>query len=225
MTPAGAENRLTMHLAPGRRPARLGTSPRWDFPAPACRLPAGSFQQHLEVPGLWLERGLIDAADTRLLDSPAVPGRPPLPGLGVLRRRQPRWDARSARGALDAAREVIDAHPPGRPPPAPPAPNGRVVIVRALAPLVEPAMDLMQRVRGGLARPFLATATDAAADLGDVVRSTQAGHPASHCHPLARRYRARFRAVVSFGSPTLISARVDEPVTYSLAISRKAVYR
>lgn len=30
----------------------------------------GQFQQHLEIEGLWLERGLIDAQDKRLLHSP-----------------------------------------------------------------------------------------------------------------------------------------------------------
>ena len=127
-----AENRLTMHLAPGA--GLLG----WDVTAlglPGASLPfaRGKFQQHLEVPGLWLERGLIDAADTRLLDSP----------LG-------REDRQSA---LDAAREVIDAHPLAATAGAT-SPNGRVVIVRALAPLVEPAMDLMQRVRGAWRKLF-----------------------------------------------------------------------
>ena len=56
-----AENRLTMRLAPDA--ALLG----WDVTAlglPGADLPfaRGRFQQHLEVPGLWLERGRIDAA-------------------------------------------------------------------------------------------------------------------------------------------------------------------
>jgi urease accessory protein len=48
---------------------------------------------------------------------------------------------------------VIDAHPLAATAGAT-SPNGRVVIVRALAPLVEPAMDLMQRVRGAWRKLF-----------------------------------------------------------------------
>jgi hypothetical protein len=175
-----AENRLTMHLAPGA--GLLG----WDVTAlglPGASMPfaRGQFQQHLEVPGLWLERGLIDAADTRLLEQPAVPGRPPLPGLGVLRRRQPA----GTRGA--PGRAGRRARGDRRPPPGrhrrrhqPERPGGHRA--RAGAPGGARHGPHAARARG-LARPFLATATDAAADLGDVVRSTQAGHPASHCHP------------------------------------------
>ncbi len=47
----------------------------WDITAlglPDADLPfaAGSLQQHIEVKGAWLERALIDAADTQLLHSP-----------------------------------------------------------------------------------------------------------------------------------------------------------
>ena len=140
-----AENRLTMHLAPGA--GLLG----WDVTAlglPGASMPfaRGQFQQHLEVPGLWLERGLIDAADTRLLDSPlGLAGHRCLASVFFVAGSPLGREARQ--GALDAAREVIDAHPLAATAGAT-SPNGRVVIVRALAPLVEPAMDLMQRVRG-----------------------------------------------------------------------------
>ena len=98
------------------------------------------------MPGLWLERGLIDAADTRLLDSPlGLAGHRCLASVFFVAGSPLGREARQ--GALDAAREVIDAHPLAATAGAT-SPNGRVVIVRALAPLVEPAMDLMQRVRG-----------------------------------------------------------------------------
>jgi urease accessory protein len=49
-------------------------------------------------------------------------------------------------GALDAAREVIDAHALSATAGAT-SPNDQVVIARVLASRVEPAMDLMKRVR------------------------------------------------------------------------------
>ena len=140
-----------MHLAPGA--GLLG----WDVTAlglPGASLPfaRGKFQQHLEVPGLWLERGLIDAADTRLLDSPlGLAGHRCLASVFFVAGSPLGREARQ--GALDAAREVIDAHPLAATAGAT-SPNGRVVIVRALAPLVEPAMDLMQRVRGAWRKLF-----------------------------------------------------------------------
>jgi urease accessory protein len=64
-----AENRLTMQLAPGAE--LMG----WDVTAlglPAAGQPfeSGSFRQHIEVPGVWLERARLDAADSLLLDGP-----------------------------------------------------------------------------------------------------------------------------------------------------------
>ncbi len=139
-----AENRLTMHLAPGA--ALLG----WDVTAlglPGANLPfaSGRFQQHLEVPGLWLERGHIDATDERLLNSPlGLAGHRCLASAffitGSPLGRNTRQDA------LDAARTVIDTHSLAASAGAT-SPNSQVVIVRTLAPLVEPAMDLMRRVR------------------------------------------------------------------------------
>lgn len=114
-----AENRLTMHLAPGA--SLLG----WDVTAlglPGARLPfaSGRLQQHLEVPGLWLERGLIDAADERLLNSPlGLAGHRCLASVFFIAGSPLRREDRQ--GALDAAREVIDTHP-WPPAPAPPAP-------------------------------------------------------------------------------------------------------
>ena len=47
----------------------------WDLlalglPAAGQAFERGRFVQQLELPGAWLERGRIDAADARLLDSP-----------------------------------------------------------------------------------------------------------------------------------------------------------
>lgn len=139
-----AENRLAMQLAPGSE--LIG----WDITAlglPAAGQPfaAGSLLQHLELCGAWLERGHIRALDQRLLSSPLglagqrciaslffAAGEP----LAVARRQE----------LLDVARSVIDAHPL-RASTGATCPNAQVVVVRALAPLVEPAMQLMQAVR------------------------------------------------------------------------------
>lgn len=139
-----AENRLTMHLAPGA--SLLG----WDVTAlglPGAGQPfsRGRFQQHLEAPGLWLERGLIDAADERLLNSPlGLAGHRCLASVFLIAGSALSRNARQA--ALDAARDVIDAHALAATAGAT-SPNAQVVVVRALAPLVEPAMDLMRQIR------------------------------------------------------------------------------
>ena len=139
-----AENRLTMALAPGAE--LIG----WDVTAlglPGANLPfeTGRFQQHIEIPGLWLERGRIDACDQRLLDSPL--------GLACQRCMASIFfvagsalERHRRQAALDVAREVIHAHALAATAGATSV-NSQVIVVRALAPLVEPAMDLMKRVR------------------------------------------------------------------------------
>ena len=64
-----AENRMRFVLAPGAE--MIG----WDVTAlglPASEQPfvAGRFTQTIELPGSWLERGSVRAADSRLLDAP-----------------------------------------------------------------------------------------------------------------------------------------------------------
>lgn len=140
-----AENRLQMTLEPGAE--LIG----WDVTAlglPAAQQPflRGSLLQHIELAGAWLERGRIDAGDTRLLQ-----GRLGLAGhacmatvffcSGVPLQRQ------GVERLLDAARAEIDAHALQAQAGAT-SPNDHVVLVRVLAPLVEPAMDLLRRVRG-----------------------------------------------------------------------------
>jgi urease accessory protein len=121
----------------------------WDVTAlglPNAQLPfaQGRFQQHIEMPGVWLERGLIQAADARLLDGPlGMAGHRCLAsiffctGTKLGRERRQR--------ALDAAREIIDAHAL-RDTAGATSPDAQVVVVRVLAPLVEPAMDLLRSV-------------------------------------------------------------------------------
>jgi urease accessory protein len=139
-----AENRITMELAPGAE--LLG----WDVTAlglPLAEQPFahGTLRQHIELPGVWLERGMVDASDTRLLNSPVglagqrcmaslffVTGTP----LSRERRQQ----------ALDSARAVLAAHPLAATAGAT-SPHAQVVVVRVLAPVVEPAMDLLRALR------------------------------------------------------------------------------
>lgn len=138
-----AENHLSMTLAPGAE--LLG----WDITAlglPAAGKPyeSGSFCQRLEVPGVWLERARLRADDTLLMNSPlGMAGHRCIATLffvaGNKLERQRRQEA------LDKAREVIDAHPLCATTGAT-SPNGQVVLVRVLAPVVEPAMALLRQV-------------------------------------------------------------------------------
>ena len=140
-----AENHLTLNLAPGAE--CMG----WDVTAlglPHAGQPfdTGRFVQHIEAPGRWLERGVIDAADDRLLSSPlGLAGHRCMASMffaaGIPLDRTRRDDA------LDAARAVMDQHPQVKATAGATSPNGQVVVVRALAPQVEPAMQLLRQVR------------------------------------------------------------------------------
>ncbi len=139
-----AHNRLVLDLAPGAE--ALG----WDVAAlglPQAGQPfaRGEVLQHLELRGAWLERGRI-AADDRLL----MEGRLGLAGhrcLATLFFAAGSELPRARREQLlDAARDLITAHPLAASAGAT-APGPRVVAVRVLAPLVEPAMQLLKSVR------------------------------------------------------------------------------
>ncbi len=140
-----AENHLCFTLAPGAE--MIG----WDvlalgLPASGEAFDRGQMDQRIELPGVWLERARVSGDDTRLLHGPlgwaghtvlatawfaagdAVP--PP-------RREQ----------LLDAARRAIDVADAATLPAGTTSSDPRLVIVRALAHRVEPAMALMNRVR------------------------------------------------------------------------------
>ncbi|GHC88961.1 urease accessory protein UreD 2 [Pseudorhodoferax aquiterrae] len=138
-----AENRLRLQLAPGAE--LIG----WDITAlglPHAGKPfaRGQLHQHLELPGVWLERARMAADDALLLDSPlGMAGQRCIATLffacgdklARARREQ----------VLDAARAVIDGHAL-RATAGATSPNAQVVVVRALAPVVEPAMGLMKQI-------------------------------------------------------------------------------
>jgi urease accessory protein len=138
-----------------RNAARLDLAPTaqmlgWDLlalglPASGEPFDHGWFEQHIEWPQHWLERGRIDGSDTRLLSSPLGLG-----GHGVVATA---WFASgrplpaALRDALlDAARTAVVAQdfkgPAGATSPMP-----QVVLVRALAHRIEPAFALFAAVR------------------------------------------------------------------------------
>ena len=138
-----AENHLTLSLAP--QAELLG----WDvtaFGLPLAQQPfeTGQFLQRIEVPGVWLERGLIRAEDHRLMNSPlGLAGQRCMASLFFVAGSKLERNRRAQ--ALDVAREVIDKHEL-RLSAGATSPDGQVVIVRVLAPVVEPAMNLLRQV-------------------------------------------------------------------------------
>lgn len=138
-----AENHLTVNLDADSE--FIG----WDvtaFGLPNASLPylQGSFMQHIEVPGIWLERGRMDASDARLMNGPLglaghrcmasvffVSGKP----IERTRREQ----------ALELARSTVCSHALCTTAGVT-SPNPQVIVLRVLAPMVEPAMQLLRQV-------------------------------------------------------------------------------
>ena len=138
-----AENRLAIEAAPGAE--LIG----WDVTAlglPHAGQPfdRGSLLQHIEVPGVWLERGRIDAADRRLLESPiGLAGHRCIASLFFVAGTALPRARREA--LLDIARGLADAHLLAATAGAT-SPHGEIVVLRVLAPVVEPAMQLLRQV-------------------------------------------------------------------------------
>jgi urease accessory protein len=134
-----AENRVRFDLAPTAE--MIG----WDVAAlglPAAQQPfvRGSYLQQIEWPGVWLERGRIDASDERLLRSPlGLAGRT---ALGTL------WFASGA--PIDAARReaLLDAalHDETDLLAGATSSDDRLVVLRVLAHRVEPATQRLAAV-------------------------------------------------------------------------------
>jgi urease accessory protein len=137
------ENSLRIDLAP--QAEFIG----WDVIAlglPHAKAPfeRGSFLQHIEAPSVWLERGRIDALDARLLRSPlGLAGNNCLASLFFV--AGSKIDRTRKQRALDVARAVVGSHEL-RLSAGATSPNAQVVIVRVLAPVVEPAMQLLKAV-------------------------------------------------------------------------------
>jgi urease accessory protein len=139
-----AHNQVRLSLAPGAE--MLG----WDVLAlglPAAQAPFvnGWFAQHLELPGVWLERGRVAASDSTLLQSPlGWAGHSVLATLWFAQGTPLQAAQRDA--MLDAARDVAGSHVLARTAGVT-SPQTSLVVLRVLAPQVEPAMQLLAQVR------------------------------------------------------------------------------
>jgi urease accessory protein len=138
-----AENRLTLNL--DKQAEFMG----WDvtaFGLPHAALPylQGSFMQHIEVPGVWLERGRLDASDARLMDGPlGLAGHRCMASLFFVSGTPIERSRREQ--ALELARAVMAPHALSATAGVTCA-NGQVLVLRVLAPMVEPAMNLLRQV-------------------------------------------------------------------------------
>lgn len=143
-----AHNQITLDLAPEAE--LIG----WDVLAlglPAGHEPfdRGVFHQHLELPGHWLERGTVRGDDALLLDSPlGWAGHRVLATLWLAAGSA--WAPARRAALLDAARAVLDrpgADTDGGLAAGVTAAHPQVIVLRLLAPRVEPAMQVLQAVR------------------------------------------------------------------------------
>jgi urease accessory protein len=138
-----ALNRAVFDLAPGAEMMA------WDITAlglPVADMPfvQGTFRQHLEIPGVWLERGTLSANDTRLMNSPlGLAGQRCMATL-VFAAGSAMGDERIER-ALACARELLEASEL-RLTTGATSPHKQVIVLRTLAPVTEPAMQLLRQV-------------------------------------------------------------------------------
>jgi urease accessory protein len=138
-----ATNRAVFNLAPS---AELIT---WDvtalgLPSSNMAFTQGHFQQHIEISGVWLERGNIRGDDTRWLNSPlGLAGDKCIASLVFASGSN--IEAHRATQALEAARDVIEAHPL-RLQAGITCAHPQVIVLRVMSPLVEPTMDLLKKV-------------------------------------------------------------------------------
>jgi urease accessory protein len=136
-------NRAVFDLAPE---AELIT---WDITAlglPAADMPftQGTFRQHMEILGAWLERGTLSATDTRLMNSPlGLAGQRCMATL-VFAAGSAIASERTDR-ALACARELLEMSEL-RLTAGATSPHQQVVVLRVLSPVTEPAMQLLKQV-------------------------------------------------------------------------------
>jgi urease accessory protein len=138
-----ALNHAVFELAPGAEMMA------WDLTAfglPAADMPyvQGTFCQHLEIPGVWLERGTLSATDTRLMNSPLGLAGQRCMATMVFAAGSTIGAERSER-ALAVAREALEASPL-RLTAGATSPHPQVIVLRTLSPVTEPAMHLLRQV-------------------------------------------------------------------------------
>ncbi|MEY4662780.1 MAG: Urease accessory protein UreD, partial [Pseudomonadota bacterium] len=138
-----ALNRAEFDLAPGAEMMA------WDITAlglPAADLPfeQGQFRQHIEVAGAWLERGTLNAEDTRLMNSPlGMAGQRCMASL-VFASGSALAPERTDR-ALALARECIEASAL-RLSAGATSPHPQIMVLRVLSPVTEPTVQLLREV-------------------------------------------------------------------------------
>jgi len=146
-----AENQLSVSLDPQ---AQIMA---WDVTAlglAGAGLPfeCGQFLQHLEVSGLWLERGLIQAQDHLLMQGPL--GLASLRCMGSMLFASGSKLVRPQReAALELARALIDKHML-KSTAGVTCPNEQMVVLRVLAPMAEPVNDLLRQMWQGWRQHF-----------------------------------------------------------------------
>ncbi len=122
----------------------------WDItalglPSAGLAFEQGRFRQHIELPGVWLERGDIRADDHRLLNGPV--GLAGHRCLGTLLFACGTALDESRRDqALALARQVLESSGAGVVAGAT-SPHPQVLVVRVLSAVVEPAMGVLKTVR------------------------------------------------------------------------------
>lgn len=141
-----AENRSRFHLAPG---AELIA---WDqlalgLPAADSAFRHGRFTQHIELPGVWLERGHIAADDAALRHAPG--------GLQGHSTVATAWFAAGSALAaarrdalLDAARQLAASAPHAALLAGATAPHPQIIVLRVLGHRTEPVAALLRAVWG-----------------------------------------------------------------------------
>jgi len=121
----------------------------WDITAlglPAAGMPfvQGTFRQHLEIKGMWLERGTVRASDTRWMNSPlGLAGQKCMATL-VFASGSTIASARLERG-LASARECMEAHSL-RLQAGVSSAHPNIMVARVLAPVNEPAIQLLKEI-------------------------------------------------------------------------------
>ena len=138
-----AHNQVVFKLAP------TSQLMAWDITAlglPHAQQPfmQGQFQQHLEIEGTWLERGCIQAEDSRLLHSPLGLNGHTCQATLVFAQGHDMADELRDK-VVQTAREVCEQHLL-RLQTGVTSPDAKVVVLRVLSDQVEPAMDLLKTV-------------------------------------------------------------------------------
>lgn len=122
----------------------------WDMlalglPASSEPFERGHITQHVEWPGVWLERGTLDAQDKLLLSSPVgLAGHRVMATLWAASGTA--WDTPQRQALLDSARECMGASPLAAWAGAT-SPEDRLVVCRVLAHRVEPVFALWRQIR------------------------------------------------------------------------------